>query len=70
MSPQCELNNATVEEQDNKLKTNDSYIYQGTEVSEELQSGLQLKYGVIFAQGVCVCVCGGGGGGVYFLIRG
>ena len=48
MSPQCELNNATVEEQDDKLKTNDEYIYQGAEVSEELQSGLQLKYGLIF----------------------
>ena len=63
MSPQCELNNATVEEQDNKLKTNDGYIYQGAEVSEELQSGLQLNYGVIFEPRVCVCVCGGGGGG-------
>ena len=48
MSPQCELNNATVEEQDDKLEENDDYIYQGAEVSEELQSGLQLKYGVIF----------------------
>jgi len=45
---QCELNNATVEEQDDKLETNDDYIYQGAEVSEELQSGLQLKYDVIF----------------------
>ena len=48
MSPQCELNNATVEEQDDKLETKDDYIYQGAEVSEELQSGLQLKYSLIF----------------------
>ena len=40
---QCELNNATVEEQDDKLETNDDYVYQGAKVSEELQSGLQLK---------------------------
>ena len=58
MSPQCELNNATVEEQDDKLKTNDDCIYQGAQVSEELQSGLQLKYGVIFEPRVCVCVSG------------
>ncbi|XP_073249950.1 uncharacterized protein [Porites lutea] len=31
MSPQCELNNATVEEQDDKLETKDDYIYQGAE---------------------------------------
>ena len=45
---QYKLNNATVEEQDDKLETNDDYVYQGAKVSEELQSGLQLKYGVIF----------------------
>ena len=45
---QCELNNATVEEQDDKLETKVDCIYKGAKVSEELQSGLQLKYGVIF----------------------
>ena len=45
---QCELNNATVEEQDDNLETKDDYIYQGAEVCEKLQSGLQLKYGVRF----------------------
>ena len=62
MSPQCELNNATVEEQDEKLETNDDYIYQGAEVSEELQSRLQLKYALYFSPG--------GRGGGYFPMRG
>ena len=37
---QCELNNSTFEEQEDKLETNYDYIYRGAEVRKELQFDL------------------------------